>query len=224
MKIQAIVASAGVGTRLGREVAKPFVSVLGKPLVTYALKVLADCPSVDSLVIVVETTALDEMGRIVRDHGIDKVKHIIAGGRVRGESVKNALAVLDDDAEYVLIHDGARPLITVEFVERMIEAAKGKEAMIAAVPVKPTIKQVDARTLCVEKTLDRSCLWDVQTPQIFQRDVLEKAYRSPDINVTDDAALVEQLGRPVKVFPGLEQNIKVTTPHDLFLIEKFLEV
>jgi 2-C-methyl-D-erythritol 4-phosphate cytidylyltransferase len=106
----------------------------------------------------------------------------------------------------------------------MTRDAQDEDGRICAVPVKPTIKEVDPRTYIVRRTLDRSCLWDIQTPQIFKRKILEEAYASDDVMATDDAALVERLGKRVRIFPGLERNIKVTTSQDLFLAEKMLEL
>ena len=222
MKVQAIIASAGTGERLGTAEAKPFVPAGGRPLVSYALEIFERCQLIDSIVVAAECSALDRMKALADQFGLKKIKHITAGGKTRAGSVKNALAVLDHDTDYVIIHDGARPLITLDFLEQMLKESFGQDAVIAAVPVKPTIKRVDPKTLYVQETLNRASLWDVQTPQIFCRAVLEEAYRADDLDVTDDAALVERLGKPVKIFPGLEQNIKVTTQYDLMLAEKFL--
>lgn len=224
MKTQAIIAAAGKGERLGTDVAKPFV-VLNQqhPLVMYSLMIFEQCEAIDSVIIAADADKIDKMNQLVAKEGLRKVKHIVAGGSTRAHSVKNCLAVLDEDTECVVIHDGARPLITVDFVRQMISSCTDDvPALIAAVPVKPTIKQVDPDTLCVRQTLDRSCLWDIQTPQVFKRNILDEAYQVKHIQATDDAALVERMGKPVKVFPGLEQNIKVTTPQDLFFVEKFL--
>lgn len=224
MKTQVIVAAAGTGERLGMDVAKPFVLLNGKPLVSYALSIFEACDSIDSVIIAAEVNALEMMREVVDQAGLTKVRHIVAGGELRSDSVKNALAVVDEDTDRVVIHDGARPLITVDFIDQMIAAVVDEDALVAAIPVKPTIKHVNSKTLIVEKTLDRSCLWDVQTPQIFKKDVLFEAYETDDLRATDDAALVERLGKNVKIFQGLEQNIKVTTKNDLFLAEKLLEL
>jgi 2-C-methyl-D-erythritol 4-phosphate cytidylyltransferase len=223
MKIQAIVAAAGSGDRLGGNVPKPFVMIHGRPLVICTLVILEKCPLIESIIVTAHPDHVEWMQKTIHDAGLIKTLHVVAGGETRTRSVRNALDVLDADTEKVLIHDGARPLITVDFIRDMIESSLHEEALIAAVPVKPTIKQVDPDSLIVQKTLDRRCLWDIQTPQIFQRDLLLQAYRQEKGEATDDAALVEYLGKAVKIFPGLEQNIKVTTPYDLLLAEKILE-
>lgn len=223
MKLQAIIAAAGAGERLGMDEAKPFVLLKNKHLVLYALEVCEACDRIDSIIIAAALSSLEQMQSVVAQQGFKKVKHIIAGGKERTASVYNALAFIDSDTTHVMIHDGARPLITVDFVNNMINAAADKDALIAAVPVKPTIKQVDLTTLIVQKTLDRQFLWDIQTPQIFVKEVLIKAYEGDFSDATDDASLVERMGKEVKVFLGLEQNIKVTTAQDLFIAEKLLE-
>jgi len=222
MKVQAIVAAAGLGMRLGAGVPKPFVMIHGTPLIVYTLRQLQECSLIAGMIVVVHQDYFSDMEKIVSVHGLSKVVRIVPGGEQRSDSVRHGLQVLEDDTRLVLIHDGARPLITVDFLNRMIQAAQKQEALIAAVPVKPTIKQVNGETLLVERTLDRRCLWDIQTPQIFQREVIEQAYALNAAEATDDAFLVEQLGVNIKIFPGLDRNIKVTTREDLILAEQLL--
>lgn len=222
MKIQAIVAAAGSGERLGKEVPKPFIVIHGRPLVIHTLLVLEQCGLIEGIIVTAHPDHLERMRTIISDAGLRKISCVTAGGKTRTESVRKALDRLDADTQKVLIHDGARPLITADFLQRMIEASMDEDALIAALPVKPTIKQVDPASLAVQKTLDRNGLWEIQTPQIFQKALLQQAYHQKDIDVTDDAALIEHLGRGVKVFPGLEQNIKITTPFDLMLAEKLI--
>ncbi|MEW5894301.1 MAG: 2-C-methyl-D-erythritol 4-phosphate cytidylyltransferase [Candidatus Omnitrophota bacterium] len=223
MKIQAIIAAAGIGQRLGSGQAKPFAILHGKPLVLYALEVFEKCLQIDSVIVAAHAEATEKMTGVIRAAGFKKSFMVVAGGKERRHSVKNALNHLDSDTELVLVHDGARPFINVRFIEAMIQAAIREDALIAAVPVKPTIKRADAVNKNVVETLDRSCLWDTQTPQIFKKDVLARAYEQADFSATDDASLVERLGITVRIFPGLEENIKVTTPMDLFIAEKLLE-
>ena len=223
MKVQAIVAAAGLGERLGERLPKPFVKVYGQPLVVYTLRVLESCPKINGIIVAVHPQWVKAMQKAAKDAGLKKIVCVVAGGAERSDSVYNALRVLKKDTDMVLIHDGARPLITKTFVQQMIRAAETEDGLIAAVPVKPTIKRVDPDTLFVQETLDRALLWDIQTPQIFQRDVLDRAYAQKDRTATDDAALVERLGKRVRIFPGLEQNIKVTTPQDLIVVKKMLK-
>ena len=223
MNVQAIVAAAGTGERLGGAAPKPFVEIHGRPLVVHTLSVFEASASVSGVIVAAHPDHVERMRAVVQASGLTKVCHVVAGGSLRSHSVRHALAVMGPGIDKVLVHDGARPLITSDFVEQMIAASADYPALVAAVPVKPTIKRADPKSLIVEETLDRACLWDIQTPQIFSADVLIRAYAAGEIEATDDAALVEQLGIPVRLFPGLDQNIKVTTFCDLILAEKLLE-
>jgi len=122
----------------------------------------------------------------------------------------------------VMVHDGVRPLVTSRVLEDGLRLAKDKGTAVAAVPVKPTLKVVDPRTMAVTETLDRSLIWEIQTPQIFRRELLDRAYKA-DENATDDAALVELLGVPVMVYMGDRRNIKITTPEDLIIAEALVK-
>jgi len=222
MKLQAVIAAAGTGTRLGMEEPKPFIALNGRPMVCYALQMMQGCRQIASVIVTAEPAMRQRMTDLIGQYGFDKVRHVVAGGATRSASVKNALAVLDADTDWVLIHDGARPLLRESFLERMILAAPGAGALIAAVPVAPTIKSADPGTLSVTATLDRSLLWEVQTPQIFRREILAQAYAGDAPEATDDAALVERSGYPVRIFPGDDENIKVTTRRDLMLARQLL--
>lgn len=222
MKVQAVIAAAGSGTRLGMDEPKPFILLNGHPLVSYAMRVIQACRQIDSIVIAAEPAMRQRMEDLVRQYRCDKVRQVVAGGATRSASVKNALAVLDEDTDFVVIQDGARPLLREDFLDRMIHAASTVGALIAAVPVAPTIKSADPQTLAVTATLDRAQLWEVQTPQIFRREILARAYAGDCPEATDDAALVEQTGTPVRIFPGYDENIKVTTRRDLLLARQLL--
>jgi 2-C-methyl-D-erythritol 4-phosphate cytidylyltransferase len=141
---------------------------------------------------------------------------VVAGGRTRQDSVWLALQAVPDDAQLVVVHDAVRPLITAKLVDAVVAAAATSGAAICALPVAETVKRV--RGDLVESTLDRSELWAVQTPQAFRADLLREAHekaRRDGIVGTDDAMLVERLGHPVRVVPGLPENVKITTPEDL---------
>ena len=223
MKTQAIVAAAGTGQRFGGDIPKPFVLLKGKPLVFFALEVFEKSSLIDSVIVSVHPEFVGKMEEIIREAGFRKTFQVAEGGRVRAESVSKALKFLSEDVDLVLVHDGARPLINVCFVEEMIRNAEHEDALIAALPLKPTIKKISLSGQSVIETLDRSCLREIQTPQIFKKEILVKAYEHGDLKATDDAALVEHLKKTVRIFPGLEENIKVTTPLDFFLAEKLLE-
>ncbi|TFG46421.1 MAG: 2-C-methyl-D-erythritol 4-phosphate cytidylyltransferase, partial [Dehalococcoidia bacterium] len=147
-----------------------------------------------------------------------KVNDIIAGGERRQDSVMNALKCLEDDVKWVLIHDGARPLVRIEQIEGGIDAAQLTGAAVCAVQVTDTIKLVGDNGF-IQQTPDRKHLWNAQTPQVFRCDLIRRAYESASGTVTDDAVLVERLGVPVKLYKGSTSNIKITTPESLAAAE-----
>ena len=226
MKTQAIIPAAGMGVRLKSSVIKPLILLAGKPILIYSLEILQSCSLVESIILVGPKNHLADFRKMIQRYRLNKVKAIIAGGATRAESVRNGLACLDEDTELVLIHDGVRPLVTKKIVEAAVRLAQRHSAVVAAVPVKPTIKKINPKTLCVEETLDRNILWEAQTPQIFRRDLLEKAHAKPNSHrgsPTDDAMMVEALGIRVRVLPGDEANIKITTPEDLTMAAALLK-
>lgn len=223
MKTQAIIVAAGKGTRLKAKGPKPLVMLGKKPLLVYSLEAFAKCPLVDSIIVVTPKDFLKSFERVVERFGRKKRIFCVVGGKRRCDSVHRGLQALDEDTQCVAIHDGARPFLTEELLRRCILTACSKKAAIAAVPVKPTIKRVDKRSLSVVKTLDRSELWEVQTPQVFKREILLKAYkRLGKRTPTDDAQLVECLGVKPRVVLGSYQNIKITTDEDLTIAKSFL--
>ena len=223
MKTQAILAIAGSGTRLKTSDPKALISICDKPIFVYSLEAFEKSTLIDSVVIVTQEKFIDQFNEIIEKYGIKKVKKIVVGGDTRFESVNNGLQNIDDDTDIVIVHDGARPLITSDLVDRSIESTKEHGAVIVAVEVKPTIKRVGA-DLFVEETLNRNELWEVQTPQVFKKDILLKAHAQKISDVpTDDASLVEQIGVKVKILKGDYKNIKVTTKEDIIVAEAFLK-
>jgi 2-C-methyl-D-erythritol 4-phosphate cytidylyltransferase len=214
----ALIVAAGRGERLGAELPKALVEVAGRPLVQWSIDALAGVRQIDQIVLAVPA------GRPAPP-GVKAVD----GGAVRSESVRRALAASTPagPGEVVVVHDAARPLVTVELVERVIGALTSDEtldAAIAAAPVTDTVKRADG-TGVVRETLDRSVLWAVQTPQVFRRAALEGALEVSDeilAQATDDAWLVERLGGRVAVVAAEAENLKVTTPLDLALAEMLL--
>ena len=196
----------------------------GKPVIARTIAAFQKCKLVDSVVVVVSHKRIGEYQKIVKAFRLSKVKKIVAGASTRYGSVKAGLRELDQDTQIVAIHDGARPLISTQLIEKAIKACKKEKAVILAVPVTPTIKAVDKKTLRVLNTLDREQLWEVQTPQVFHRDVIVKAYnrkvrRAP----TDDAGLVEHMGQKVKIILSDKRNIKITTREDLVCAQALLK-
>lgn len=224
MKIQAIIPAAGDGTRLKTRLAKPLVLLNGRPLFIYALQAMEQCPAVAGVIVAAHENHLNVFEKLVKKFKLKKVRRIVSGGATRCESVQKALHALDSDTEAVLIHDGARPFLKPDLILRVIKALRKNSAIVAGVPVKPTIKKVDPINLYVQETLPRETLWEVQTPQAFKKDILLKAHQLMlESNPTDDAVLVEKMGVKVKMILGDYQNIKITTREDLMMSKVFLK-
>jgi 2-C-methyl-D-erythritol 4-phosphate cytidylyltransferase len=200
---------------------KLFADVGGMPLLARTLAAFEDCPSVDQIILVASESNLDRCWKLVRSYGFKKVTELVPGGARRQDSVERGLDQVKGSM-WVLIHDGVRPFIDDALITSGIEAAREYGASVAAVPVKDTIKVVNADHL-VRNTPRRETLWAAQTPQVFRVDVIRGAYRDAFGDVTDDAMLLERLGQPVKVYQGSYENIKITTPEDLDLAECILK-
>jgi len=225
-KVVAIIPAAGQGKRMGTSVSKSYLEILGRPLLAYTLDKFQSHSLIEEIIIVAQARDIEYCrSEIVEKYGFDKVKKIVAGGQERQDSVNLGLAALDLEADWVLIHDGARPLVDGTTISQAIQAAFSKAAAVVGVPVKDTIKVVDAGHT-VRQTLDRQTLWAVQTPQVFRRDILEEAYRQAGLlgwTSTDDASLVERLGVQVQMVRGSYKNIKITTPEDLLYLAESLK-
>ncbi|MFH1199004.1 MAG: 2-C-methyl-D-erythritol 4-phosphate cytidylyltransferase [Candidatus Omnitrophota bacterium] len=217
--VSAIVVAAGKGLRLKSKTAKPLINIDGKPAIIYALRVLNKEPRVKEIIIAANPDNIQGIRKVVKKYRINKAKKIILGGARRQDSVFNGLKVAEGDM--VLIHDAGRPFIDSKIVRFSIAQAQKSGAAIVGVPVKATIKAVgSSQALVVRATLDRSRLWEIQTPQVFNKDLLLEAYRKfGNEKVTDDASLVEKLGKKVKIVLGSYNNIKITTPEDLVLAQ-----
>ena len=211
--------AAGESRRMGG-VYKVFALLGGKPVLSRVIDACQGCNSVAQVVVVVSRENLEKCQQLVAEAGWSKVIEVCAGGRRRQDSVAVGLSRLSH-CQWVVIHDGARPLLTVDLIERGLEAARETGAAVAAVPVTDTIKVAEDDRL-VHQTLPRGNLWAVQTPQVFRFDIIAEAYERAKGEVTDDASLVEQLGYRVKLYMGSYDNIKVTTPDDLDLAEWML--
>lgn len=217
MKIAVIVPAAGKGIRLGAKVHKPFV-LLGKdPIIVHTLKILDNSRCVDEIILVMNESDLPKARSLVKKKGLKKIKKIVLGGKRRMDSVRNGLAEVGEDVDYVLIHDGVRPFLDNKIISAVLEGAKTFGAAITCVPVKPTIKEIEKGNF-VAATLKRESLVEVQTPQAFKKDILVRAYQKAfdeGVDATDDSALVERLGIKVKAVLGSYKNLKITTPEDL---------
>lgn len=220
----ALIPASGPGKRLNSRTRKAFVPLLGRPLITHTLEQFERCPIVHDIVLVVSEQDVSLARTITDRFNFSKVRSIVQGGCERQDSVRNGLRAISSQTEIVVIHDGARPLVTQDIIESCFNAARETGAAIAAVPVIDTIKR-SCDDQVVECTLDRTRLWNVQTPQAFKRDVIEHAYQqayAEGFFGTDDASLVERIGLPVKLVRGSYENIKVTTPTDLVVAEAIL--
>lgn len=224
MKTVAVVPAAGFGVRFKKKTPKPLVLLDSYPILIHTLKILSVNRLIDSIILVINRNYLDRYRKIVKQYKLKKVRYIIAGGATRTQSVKNGLKVLDKDADLVLIHDGVRPFIDSKIISDSIKTAKRYGAAIVAVPVKSTIKKISPPNLLVKGTLNRNILWEVQTPQVFKKDLIIKAYqKAKNLKAYDDASLVEKMGKKVKVVFGSYKNIKITTPEDYLFAKAIIK-
>jgi 2-C-methyl-D-erythritol 4-phosphate cytidylyltransferase len=219
LKTGAVITAAGASRRMnGTD--KVFALISGRPVLSRAIDVFEQCPDVDAIVVVLSPGNLKKGTKLVASENWKKVTNVCAGGERRQDSVLAGLEKLKD-CDRVIIHDGARPLVTAELIAAGLEAAEETGAAVAAVPVTDTIK-VTGDDMIIEGTPPRVNLWAAQTPQVFRYDLIVRAYREMESDVTDDAAAVERLGGVVKVYLSSRDNIKITTPQDLRIAEILL--
>jgi len=214
-KTGVVIVGAGSSQRMGRD--KVFMSLAGKPMLAWSVDFCQSCKLVDQIAIVVNGTKLELGRRLAAERRWSKVVEICAGGKRRQDSVRQGLNELDD-CDWVIIHDAARPFLTADLISDGLEAVQATGAAVAAVLIKDTVK-LGSSDMMVTRTLNRQELWAIQTPQIFRFDIIAEAHEQITKDVTDDAGMVEQLGRKVKLYMGSYNNIKITTPEDLALAE-----
>ena len=216
----AIILAAGKGRRMESSVNKVYIDLLGKKTIVRTLESFQQSPFIDEIILVVGENDITYCGFEVIDKlFFTKVKEVVGGGVSRQESVYNGLQAVSKDAKLISIHDGARPLVTEEILERSIQGALEFGAVTTGVPVKDTIKVINNEGY-VTDTPDRNKLWAVQTPQVFKRNIIFEAHkqgRELGIEATDDAMLVENLGHRIKIIEGSYENIKLTTPEDAII-------
>lgn len=224
-KVSAVIAAGGSGRRMQLPGNKVFVPVNGIPVLSYTLAIFESCDLIDEIIVVVPNHEIDICREtVINAYGIRKAAKIVAGGKERQDSVRLGLMETSEDCEYVVVHDGARPLLTPGLLQKVIRAAFSFEAAISAVPVKDTIKIGNSHGFVVD-TPERGTLWSVQTPQAFKKDLLVEAHlKALDNRIcgTDDAYLVEKMGSMVKIVQGEYDNIKITTPEDLDIVGTIL--
>lgn len=223
MKSYALILGGGSGTRMGSEINKVFLPLRGVPAIIRAIAPFSGLCA--GAVVVARQEDMDEMTGLIRRYGMSRfVLAVVKGGDTRQASVKNGLAALPEGAELVMIHDGARALVTEDVITQAMQSAEANGSGIAAIPVTDTIKRADAEGK-VLGTLNREELYAMQTPQAFQLPLILKAHEKALQNgflATDDAALLEYAGLPVYLTPGDRENIKLTTPADMAFGEAIL--
>lgn len=223
--VSAIIVAAGGSVRMGGNISKQFIPLLGRPAIEYTLKAFQSCDVINEIVIVCRRQDRQRIEYIVNENGFNKVTNLVEGGATRAQSVANGIGAVNENSEYLAIHDGARPLITAKEIELVTKNAFETKAATLGVSVKDTIKIVDKNNI-IENTPPRSQLRAVQTPQVFERKLYQLALGSAGKNtenLTDDCALIENMGCEVEVVKGCEENIKLTTPIDVMIAEGILK-
>jgi 2-C-methyl-D-erythritol 4-phosphate cytidylyltransferase len=230
-KIAAILPAAGLGTRMGAETPKQFLELDGAPILIHSLRKIASCELVTEIIV---ATRADEVKRLedrLRSENFRQQLRVVKGGDTRQESVAAALKHVADGTEIVLVHDAVRPFVTREQIARVIEEARSCGAAILGIPAMDTVKEVKRASLpedvaLITMTIPRERVVLAQTPQVFSTAILKEAFASAEadgVNASDEAGLVERLGKEVHVVLGSEKNIKITKPADLDLAKFYLE-
>lgn len=217
----AVIVAAGTASRMGG-IDKVMASLGGEPVILRTVRAFQECDAIREIVIVTRTDLIQPIMELCQD--LDKVQAVVCGGSSRPESVENGLSALSDKVKLVAIQDGARPLVSWQVIDRTVRAAHTYGAAAPAIPVKDTIKEI--RGGLVAKTPDRSALRAVQTPQVFDKALLDGALKEAaqkNIPITDDCSAVELIGASVRLVEGDERNLKITTPLDLKIAELLLE-
>ena len=220
-KCGAVIVAAGSASRMGG-IDKVMAPLGAEPMIVRTVRNFQECDAISEIVVVTRPDLIERIGQLCAAY--DKLKAVVAGGKSRQESVSLGLDALGDKVKLAAVHDGARPFADWQLIDRCVRAAHTYKAAAPAIPVKDTIKVVEGRI--VKKTPDRATLFAVQTPQVFDYDLLRGALTKAELDgaaVTDDCSAVERLGMSVKIVEGDERNIKITTPLDLKIAELFLE-
>ncbi len=217
----AVIVAAGTASRMGG-IDKVMSKLRGEPMIVHTARAFQNCDAIKEIVIVTRADLLEKIADLCV--GFSKVKAVVIGGADRPESVRNGLDALSDKVRLVAVQDGARPLVTIDLIDRTVRAAHSYGAAAPGVPVKDTVKLVQGGV--VQTTPDRNNLRAIQTPQVFDLDLLSAALKKAKkdkASITDDCSAVERLGMSVRIVEGDERNIKITTPIDLEIAEKLLE-
>lgn len=223
--VSAIIVAAGKGTRMGPDIDKLFLEVAGRPVVAHTWQRFVQAKDIDEIVLVVRDGMQSAFQELAAQCGLNKPFRLVVGGAERQDSVWNGIEALTPATEIVAIQDAARPCTSATIISATISAAREMGAAVAAMPVTDTIKETSDGKI-ITRTLDRSKLWAVQTPQTFRVEVIRRALatvRQKGLHVTDDTAACEVIGQPVKLVAGTRPNPKVTVPADLPYIELLLK-
>ncbi len=230
MQVTAIVVAAGKGTRMGLGFNKVYAELGDKPVLAHSLICLQQNPRIAQIIVVAASGEEEIARRVIETYNIQKAGNVITGGSTRFRSVAAALPHMNCQSDVVLVHDGARPFLSADDLEAVIQEGSRGGGAILATPVTDTIKRVrlsakdaacKARGVIIE-TPDRSTLWRALTPQVFPISLFLEAYSALGSTVTDDASLLEAMGSNVKIVEGSPENIKITNPMDLMVAELFL--
>ncbi len=210
---------------MGSKTPKQFLELHGLPLLAHTLRAFEAADSVSAVIVVAPAAELPSCQcDIVERHGFKKVRKLVPGGEERQDSVRHGVESVDDQYDVIVVHDAVRPFLTPAMIDEVVEKARAHRAAIVAMPMRDTVKRIGASGL-IEETVDRRPLWLAQTPQAFERVLLQEAHRKAHLDryrATDDAQLVERLGVPVAIVEGSSENIKVTRPEDLAMGEAIL--
>jgi 2-C-methyl-D-erythritol 4-phosphate cytidylyltransferase len=224
--VSVIIAAAGMSNRMGSKINKQFIAIDNKPILVHTIEKFEKCNLIDEIILVSKEEEVEYCRKeIVKKYRFKKVNNIIRGGKERQYSIYNGLLALSEKTDIVLTHDGARPFIKIEDIEKGIRGVVKYGACVIGVPVKDTIKVVEEDDI-VHHTPKRSLLWSAQTPQCFWKSVIKKGYEhaiNESIVGTDDSSLVEKIGHDVKMIVGSYDNIKITTPEDLIIAESLFK-
>ncbi len=222
MTTTAIITAGGTGKRMGGTTPKQFLPLAGTPVLVHTVRAFLQTPCIEQIIVVVPSEHLQHTNLLVQQYKLEKCR-VIKGGTLRQDSVEQGMQAAND-ADYLVIHDGVRPLLTREIIENCLNGAIAHGAAITAIPVKDTLKSVLDGT--ITKTVDRTNLWQAQTPQAVKKSLLEEAYKKAEKDNfvgTDEASLLENIGCRPAIVSGSEMNIKITHQEDLKVAEAFLQ-
>jgi len=223
MYISAVITAGGMGIRMKSSVPKQFLEIAGKPLIVHTIDKFNGLESVNEIVVVVPEKDADRTRKLIKEWSLDKVSAVVSGGSERLQSVQNGISAVSEDTDIILIHDGVRPLVTADDIQKVIDKTIETGAAILALPVTDTIKRVEDNKIV--NTLNRNIMWRAQTPQGFRAEIIRKAYEmgvEKRINATDDSQLAEAIGVCVSVVKGSGPNIKITNPDDISVVSFLL--